>query len=72
MKAVLTAADVPDQRYGALVLDMGIFARGKVRYIGDAVAAVAAVDEDTASEAAGLIDVEYEALPAVFDTVEAM
>ena len=72
VKAVLTANDVPDQKYGALVLDMGIFARGKVRYIGDAVAAVAAVDEETASEAVDLIDVEYEALPAVFDPVEAM
>lgn len=42
--AVLTAEDVPDARYGALVLDMGIFARGKVRYIGEAIAAVAAID----------------------------
>ena len=45
---------------------------GEVRYIGDAVAAVAAVDEDTADEALGLIDVEYEELPAVFDVEEAM
>ncbi len=72
VKAVLTAADVPDQRYGALVLDMGIFARGKVRYIGEAVAAVAATDEDTAEEALDLVEVEYEELPAVFDPLEAM
>jgi CO/xanthine dehydrogenase Mo-binding subunit len=72
VKAVLTAEDVPDARYGALVLDMGIFARGKVRYIGEAVAAVAAVDEDTAAEALELIQVQYEELPAVFDPEDAM
>ncbi|MCC6608599.1 MAG: xanthine dehydrogenase family protein molybdopterin-binding subunit [Burkholderiales bacterium] len=70
--AVLTAADVPDARYGALVLDMGIFARGKVRYIGEAVAAVAAADEETAARAAELIEVEYDPLPAVFDPLEAL
>jgi 4-hydroxybenzoyl-CoA reductase subunit alpha len=43
-----------------------------VRYIGEEVAAVAAVDEDTAEEALDLIEVEYEALPAVFDPDEAM
>jgi 4-hydroxybenzoyl-CoA reductase subunit alpha len=44
----------------------------KVRYIGDEIAAVAAVDEDTAEEALTLIDVDYEILPAVFDPEEAM
>jgi 4-hydroxybenzoyl-CoA reductase alpha subunit len=44
----------------------------RVRYIGDEVAAVAAVDEATALEALELIKVEYEPLPAVFDPVEAM
>ena len=39
----------------------------KVRFIGDEVAAVAAVDRDTAEEALELIQVEYEELPAVFD-----
>jgi carbon-monoxide dehydrogenase large subunit len=72
VEAVLTADDVPDARYGALVLDMGIFARGKVRYIGEAVAAVAAIDEETAAKAVSLIDVEYEPLPPVFDPLEAM
>ena len=72
VKAVLTATDVPDARYGALVLDMGIFARDKVHYIGDAVAAVAAVDEVAAAEALELIEVEYEEIPPVFDPVEAM
>jgi 4-hydroxybenzoyl-CoA reductase alpha subunit len=44
----------------------------KVRYIGDQVAAVAAIDEDIAEEALDLIEVEYEELPAVFDPEEAM
>jgi 4-hydroxybenzoyl-CoA reductase alpha subunit len=44
----------------------------KVRFIGDAVAAVAAVDEETANAALGLIRVEYEPLPAVFDPEEAL
>jgi len=44
----------------------------KVRYMAEAVAGVAAVDEDTAEEATGLIKVEYEELPGVFDPEEAM
>jgi 4-hydroxybenzoyl-CoA reductase alpha subunit len=44
----------------------------KVRYMAEAVAGVAAVDEDTAEEAADLVRVEYEELPGVFDPEEAM
>ena len=44
----------------------------KARYIGDEVAGVAAIDEETALRALDLIDVEYEELPAVFDPMEAM
>ena len=44
----------------------------KVRYIGDAVALVAATSEEIAKEALGLIDVEYELLPAVFDMEKAL
>ncbi|MFC2051015.1 xanthine dehydrogenase family protein molybdopterin-binding subunit [Chloroflexota bacterium] len=44
----------------------------KVRYQYEGVAAVAAVDEDTAEEACDLIEVEYEPLPGVFDPFEAM
>jgi len=47
-------------------------AMDKVRYMAEAVAGVAAVDEDTAEEATGLIKVEYEELPGVFDPEEAM
>ena len=44
----------------------------EVCYVGDEVAVVAAVDEETAKEAIRLIEVEYEELPAVFDMEEAM
>jgi CO/xanthine dehydrogenase Mo-binding subunit len=52
--------------------DRCALAMDKVRYVGDEVAAVAAVDEETAEEALSLIEVEYEQLPAVFDPYEAM
>ena len=45
---------------------------GKVRFVGEAVAAVAAVDRYTAEDAVALIDVEYEPLPVVTDPFEAM
>lgn len=44
----------------------------KVRYIGEEVAGVAAINEDIASEAVKLINVEYELLPPVFNPEEAM
>jgi len=72
VKAVITAEDLPDGRYGPFIKDEPVLARTKVRYIGEPLAAVAATDPDTAEEALGLIDVEYEELPAVFDPLEAM
>jgi len=74
VKAVLTAADVPDTFYGVSPAryDEQVLAKDRVRYVGDEVAAVAAVDERTCLRALELIDVEYEVLPAVFDPFEAM
>lgn len=57
---------------GQTRLDETLLATDKVRFIGDEVAAVAAVDEDTAEEALDLIRVDYEELPAVFDPLEAL
>jgi len=79
VKAVLTWEDVPHvphagqphPRAGSLVRDQFILA-DKARFLGDGVAAVAAVSEDVAEEALDLIAVEYETLPAVFDPEEAM
>jgi 4-hydroxybenzoyl-CoA reductase alpha subunit len=72
VKAVATYADTPGIRFGPRTEDWTIFAGDKVRFYGDEVAAVAAVDEDTAEEALDLITVEYEELPFVTDPVEAM
>ena len=72
--AVITAADVPDNRFSFYqwLADKHILCTDKVRYVGDEVAAVAAIDEDTAEEALALIRVDYEPLPAVYDVEEAM
>ena len=75
VKAVVTGKDFPpDTKFGfsAKFRDQAPLAQEKVRYIGDEVAAVAAIDEDIAEEALELINVEYEPLPAVFDPFEAM
>lgn len=73
VRAVITAEDIPGAKYGIFRSrrdEMGI--NRKARFIGDPVAAVAAVDEDTALEALELLKVDYEVLPAVFDPEEAM
>ncbi|MGB6063569.1 MAG: molybdopterin cofactor-binding domain-containing protein [Desulfomonilaceae bacterium] len=74
VKAVITAKDVGLVRYGVSPAryDETLFAHEKVRYVGDEIAAVAAVDQATALEAVSLIRVDYEELPAVFDMFEAM
>ena len=72
VRAVITAEDTPKIKYGAQVQDEYPLAVDKVRYIGDEVAAVAAVDEETAWEALESIRVEYEELPAVFSPRESM
>ena len=69
--AVVTGKDFPGS-LGATVQDQSFLAGDKVRFVGDAVAAVAAVNLDTAEEALSLIHVEYELLPSLFDPVEAM
>ena len=71
--AVLTREDLKGLNYyGAAYKDQSIVAVDKVRYAGDPVAAVAAVDEATAMEALDLIEVQYEELPAVTTIDEAL
>jgi len=70
--ALLTAADLPDVLVGRRLRDMPILARERVRFVGEKVAVVAAEEPGVAEEAASLIEVEYEELPAVFDPVAAM
>jgi CO/xanthine dehydrogenase Mo-binding subunit len=70
--AVLTQADLPDVRFGGFVQDRTLFAQDVVRFEGEIVAGVAALTEGIAAEAARLIEIEYEPLPAVSDFVAAM
>jgi len=72
VKAVITANDISPRLVGATLKDMPIMAQDRVRYIGEEIAAVAAVDKDVAEEAVGLIEVDYEELPTVFDPLEAI
>ncbi len=74
VKAVITAAEAGSVPYGVSPAryDETLFCVDKVRYVGDEIAAVAAVDRETAEEAVSLIDVQYEELPAVLSIEEAM
>src|SRR3982075_2965824 len=71
--AVVVGKDAPNP-YGILPVghDEHALALDKVRYVGDNVACVVAVDEATAEKALEVIDVEYEVLPAYFDPEESM
>src|SRR3990172_2378040 len=71
--AILTGADLgANAYYGAAIKDQGVLAVDRVRYVGEPVAAIAAESADAAEEAAMLLDVEHEELPAVFDAQEAI
>jgi CO/xanthine dehydrogenase Mo-binding subunit len=77
VKAVIRGEDIGDKRFSfidtpAYPADQTPLAIDKVRFMGEGVAAVAATTEAIAVKALGLIDVEYEELPAVFDPEEAM
>ncbi len=67
--AVLTHRDTGGVMFGR---DQKLLCDDTVNYIGDEVAAVAALDEDTAAEAASLVKIDYEELPAVFTLEEAI
>lgn len=74
VKAVITHKDVPSIKYGLSPArwDENIFCSDKVRFVGDKVAAVCCVDEETCYKALKLIKVAYEELPAVLDYLHAM
>lgn len=68
VRAVLTHQDVPGlNRFGIVIPDQPVFCEEKVRFVGDAIAAVAAESEAVAAEALRLIEVEYNPLPVVTD-----
>jgi carbon-monoxide dehydrogenase large subunit len=70
--AVITARDLPRKRVGNVIKDAEVLASDTVRYVGEPVAAVAAVTEAAAEAACQAITVEYEERPAVFDVDEAI
>jgi 4-hydroxybenzoyl-CoA reductase subunit alpha len=74
VKAVITADDTTKVKFCHLPIPPNKMALAdeRVRFVGEEVAAVAAIDEETAREALELIQVDYEPLPAVFDPEEAM
>ena len=69
---VLTGAEVAHIQAGRGLRDVALLAAGKTRFIGEMVVAVAATTREAAEEAASLVRVEYEPLPAVFDAEEAL
>lgn len=71
--AVITHRDVPGMnRFGIIIPDQPVLCEDRVRYIGDAIAAVAAESVAIANEALDLIEVEYEELPILDDIEKAL
>ena len=70
--AVLTGREIPLNSFGPSLQDQPLLAHERVFHAGDGVAAVAAITEQIAADAIEKIKVEYEALPAVFDPLEAL
>lgn len=63
---------IPDPYYGPAFHDQPILADGKVRFVGEPVAVVLAKDPHVADQAAQLVVVDYEELPAVYDEIDAL
>jgi CO/xanthine dehydrogenase Mo-binding subunit len=72
VRAVVTGADCRFRRVGGVLKDETMLATDKVRYVGEPVAAIAARDRAVAQQAAQLVEVEYEPLPAVFTIDDAL
>ena len=70
--AVLTAADVPYNRYGLIDADQEVLCSERVRYAGDRVALVVAESPRSRRRAAALVDVDYTDLPVVGDALAAL
>jgi CO/xanthine dehydrogenase Mo-binding subunit len=71
--AVITHDDIPGENsFLYHEADQPLLASDRVNYLGDAIVAVAAVDEETAQAALDAVEVSYEPLPGVFDPLEAM
>jgi CO/xanthine dehydrogenase Mo-binding subunit len=70
---ILTASDIPGvNQYGVIIKDQPLLAKDKVRFAGEAIALVAAENEDAADEALQAFDIQFEDLPPVFDPEKAL
>ncbi|MBV8151538.1 MAG: xanthine dehydrogenase family protein [Candidatus Eremiobacteraeota bacterium] len=69
---ILTGRDIGERFLGRRLFDWPVLAFDRVRFIGEYVAAVAAESREVAEEAAAAIEVEYEALPPIFEADEAL
>ena len=74
VRLVMTAADLPQPvpRFGPQFTDRPVLASGETKYDGEAVAAVAADTKEAAEEAAKLVRVEYDELPAIITIAAAL
>lgn len=72
VRAVLTGADLGGLLTGSRQRDVPVLCTDRVRFVGDAIAAVAADDPEAAEQALDLIEVEYAPLPPVFEPDEAL
>ncbi len=70
VKAVITAEDIPNNKFGVIIQNQQVLAQKQALYIGDGIAVVAAETKEAAAEAIELIEVEYEELPGIFDPEE--
>ena len=71
VKAIITAEDIPNNKFGVIIQNQQVLAQERVLYIGDGIAVVAAETKEVASEAIKMIEVEYKELPGIFDPEEA-
>jgi CO/xanthine dehydrogenase Mo-binding subunit len=72
VRAIITGQDIGPKLFGRRLADWPILAVDKVRFIGDRIAAVAAETREAAEEAARLVSVDYDELPAIFDPLDAL
>jgi CO/xanthine dehydrogenase Mo-binding subunit len=72
VKGIITGKDIPHNLYGPDFPDQPILPTDKVRYKGEMVVAIAAETDEAAQEAARLVKVKYEPLPAYFNPFESI
>ena len=73
VRGIVTCDDVPGiDNFGVFIEDQPVLAKDKVRYVGEAIVAVAADTVEQARDAVNAIKIKYKDLPAVYDPEEAL